>query len=166
MTDTRFRPGPDTARDYRDALGCFGTGVTVVTTRTDQGPLAFTANSFTSVSIDPPLLLWCPARASQRHDPFVQAKHFAIHVMGEDQLDMAIQFARNGADFSGITCGDTDDGVPTLPGVIARFDCQAYDNHLAGDHTIVVGQVMQVTTRPGPGLIFKRGQYGSFLEHS
>lgn len=164
MADTSFIPGPATLRDYRDALGCFGTGVTVVTTMTGRGPLAITVNSFASVSLEPPLLLWCPARASLRHDSFVAAAHFSIHVMAEEQLQMAKHFAADGEDFSTVAWQPNAEGAPALAGVIARFDCRRYDAHEAGDHTIVLGQVDRVTTRPGKGLMFKRGQYGGFLE--
>lgn len=164
MPETRFIPGADTARAYRDALGCFGTGVTIVTTLTKTGPLAITVNSFTSVSLDPALLLWCPARSSLRHDAFVAAKAFSIHVLAEDQLEMAQHFAKNGEGFCEgkwqLSAADT----PALPGVLARFDCTHFEAHPAGDHTILIGQVKAVTTRPGKGLIFKRGQYGGFLE--
>ncbi|MGR3759042.1 flavin reductase family protein [Roseobacteraceae bacterium NS-SX3] len=164
MAETSFTPGPETARAYRDALGCFGTGVTVVTTLTARGPLAITVNSFTSVSMEPPLLLWCPARASMRHDAFVGAPHFAIHVMAEDQLGLARHFARDGEAFEGIAWQPNAAGVPALADTIARFDCRHFACHPAGDHSILVGEVLSTTTRPGKGLIFKRGQYGGFLE--
>jgi flavin reductase (DIM6/NTAB) family NADH-FMN oxidoreductase RutF len=163
MPQTSFIPGADTARAYRDALGCFGTGVTVVTTMTESGPLAITVNSFTSVSIEPPLLLWCPGRSSLRHDAFVSAKSFSIHVLAEDQLEMAQHFARNGDSFTEADWHLSEAQTPALSGPIARFDCRHYAAHPAGDHTIVLGQVTSVTTRPGNGLIFKRGQYGGFL---
>lgn len=166
MADTSFIPGPDMVRAYRDALGCFGTGVTVVTTMTPNGPLAITVNSFTSVSLDPPLLLWCPACSSLRHDTFVAAQHFAIHVMAEDQLLMAKHFAAHGEDFSPFSWAPNANGAPALEGVLARFDCRHYATHPAGDHSIILGQVDNVTTRPGKGLMFKRGQYGGFLQQS
>ena len=166
MAETSFIPGPDTSRAYRDALGSFGTGVTVVTTQTERGPLAITVNSFTSVSLEPPLLLWCPARASLRHDAFVSAANFAIHVMAEDQLGLAKHFAANGEDFSAAAWQPNALGAPALEGVLARFDCCEFAAHPAGDHTIVIGEVASVTTRPGKGLIFKRGQYGGFLEQT
>ncbi|MDE4172769.1 flavin reductase family protein [Phaeobacter sp. PT47_59] len=161
-----FTPGPETQRAYRDALGCFATGVTVITTGTEQGPLAFTANSFSSVSMDPPLLMWCPAHASLRHDAFVAAERFSIHVMAEDQLDLAIHFARCGDDFTSVRWQQAEDGTPHLAGVLARFDCSAHASHPAGDHTIILGQVQRFATRPGKGLIFKQGLYGGFLEQS
>ena len=83
MPDQTFIPGPETARAFRDALGCFATGVTVVTTQTDRGPLGITANSFASLSLDPPLVLWAPALTSSRYQAFADAERFAIHVMAE-----------------------------------------------------------------------------------
>lgn len=166
MAETSFTPGPETVRAYRDALGSFGTGVTVVTVSSPTGPLAITVNSFTSVSLTPPLLLWCPAHSSLRHDIFVGAEHFAIHVMAEDQLPLAKHFALSGDDFSTADWQPNADGVPALAGVIARFDCHRHAVHPGGDHSIIVGEVKGVTSRPGKGLIFKRGLYGGFLEQS
>lgn len=163
MSEQNFVPGPETARAFRDALGCFATGVTVVTTETSNGPLAMTVNSFSSVSLDPPLILWCPARASLRHDAFVAAKHFSVHVMAEDQLDTAVHFSRSGDAFDVTEVHRTAQGQPALPGVLARFDCRSHAAHDGGDHTILVGEVLNVATRTGKGLIFKRGQYGGFL---
>jgi flavin reductase (DIM6/NTAB) family NADH-FMN oxidoreductase RutF len=163
MTETSFIPGPETAHAYRDALGCFGTGVTVVTTRSDQGPLAMTVNSFTSVSLEPPLLLWCPAKASLRHDAFAMAQQYAVHIMAEDQQDIALRFARSGGDFTDIDWSPSDSGLPVLSGCLARFDCTSHACHDGGDHSILVGRVSHFTSRPGQGLIFKRGQYGGFL---
>ena len=166
MPDTTLTPGSDTQRAYRDALGCFATGITVITTLTDKGPLAFTANSFSSVSMEPPLLMWCPARASLRHDAFAFAQQYAIHVLAEDQLDLAIHFARSGDDFSAAPWTADSHGTPLLDGVLARFDCKAHATHPAGDHTIILGEVQRFATRPGKGLIFKQGLYGGFLEQS
>jgi len=162
MTETRFVPGPDTARAFRDALGCFATGVTVVTIATDEGPLAITANSFASVSLDPPLVLWCAARRSLRHDAFVAADRFAIHVMGAGQQTLAARFARSGHDFSTLDWEPDADGVPILAGCLARFDCRAEARHPGGDHTILLGRVLSAMHRPGQGLIYKRGQFGGF----
>lgn len=158
-----FTPGPETQARYREALGCFGTGVTVVTAMTETGPLAMTVNSFTSVSLDPPLVLWCPARLSPRHDRLVAADSFAIHVMAEDQQDIASHFARTGDDFTGIDWVSDAGGPPLLSGCLARFDCTRVAAHDGGDHTILVGRVDHATYRAGQGLMFKRGQYGGFL---
>jgi len=162
MSEHSFTPGPDTARAYRDALGCFGTGVTVVTTRTDAGPLAMTANSFTSVSLDPALVLWCLAKASPRHNAFITATHYTFHVMAKNQQPLATHFSQTGTEFAGIAWQPDATGTPILPGCLARFSCALRDVHDGGDHSIIVGQVMQASFRPGAGLMFKRGQYGGF----
>lgn len=157
-----FRPGPETSRAYRDALGCFATGVTVVTCLTEQGPLAMTANSFSSVSLDPPLVLWSPAIASSRHDAFVAAAHFSIHILAEDQLGLATAFARNGRDFSHAAWAPGPQGVPALGGVVTRLDCHHHAAHGAGDHTIVLGRVETVSHGQGRPLLFVQGCYGGF----
>ncbi|MFT7595560.1 MAG: flavin reductase (DIM6/NTAB) family NADH-FMN oxidoreductase RutF [Paracoccaceae bacterium] len=162
MSEHTILPGPDTARAYRDALGCFGTGVTVVTTQTATGPLAITANSFASVSLDPALVLWCPAKASPRHDAFITAERYIFHVMSEDQQPLATHFAQTGTDFTGIDWQPDATGTPVLPGCLARFACTRWDVHDGGDHSIIIGQVQQATYRAGSGLMFKRGQYGGF----
>lgn len=162
MSELTFTPGPDTSRAYRDALGCFGTGVTVVTTRTDRGPLAMTANSFASVSLDPAMVLWCAAKRSLRHPAFAAALDYAIHVMADDQQDIALHFARSGEDFAPVDWSQNSNGVPILQGCLARFECRRMALHDAGDHTIIVGQVLCATHRPGSGLMYKHGRYGGF----
>jgi len=163
MPEQTLIPGPDTARTYRDALGCFGTGVAVVTTLTDTGPLAITANSFASVSLDPALVLWCAAQASPRHDAFVSAQSYTIHVLSEDQRSLAVHFAQTGTDFDAVGWQPDDTGTLHLPGCLARFECCLSQSHDAGDHTIIVGQVTRVWFRSGLGLMFKRGRYGGFI---
>ncbi len=162
MSDTSFTPGPESTRAFRDALGCYGTGVAVVTTLTGNGPLAMTANSFAAVSLHPPLVLWCPALASRRHDAFAGADSYAIHIMGEDQQELARRFANSGEDFSGLDWAASVDGAPILPDCLACFECVRTAVHDAGDHSIVIGHVTRVTHRAGRGLMFKRGQYGGF----
>ncbi|MCV6586346.1 MAG: flavin reductase family protein [Marinibacterium sp.] len=162
MTETRFAPGPQSLRSLRDTLGCFGTGVTVVTTMCDLGPLAMTANSFAAVSLDPALVLWSPAKGSTRHAAFTGADHFIIHVMADDQLALAQHFAGDGLDFDGVDWAPSDDGQPLLAGCLARFECARHAVHDGGDHSIILGQVLRAAHRPGTGLIFKRGEYGGF----
>ena len=163
MTDTRFEPGPETARAFRDALGTFGTGVTVVTAMSQDGPVGMTANSFASVSLDPPLVLWSPALASARHDAFVEADQFAVHVMADSQLDLAKRFASLGSDFNGLDWTLDAWGAPDLPECLSRFSCKRHAVHDGGDHSIVVGRVVECACRPGQGLMFKRGQFGGFV---
>ena len=162
MSDTSFAPSPDTRREFREALGCFGTGVTVVTTLSDRGPIAMTANSFSSVSLDPPLVLWCPAKGSERHETFITAPRYVIHVMAEDQQTLASHFARTGDDFDEIIWQSGAGGLPVLEGCLAHFLCRRTAVHDGGDHSIVLGQVERASYRTGSGLIFKRGQFGGF----
>lgn len=164
MTEKQFTPTPDQSTAFREALGCFGTGVTVITTNTDQGPRAITVNSFASVSLDPPLVLWCLAKDSNRFDDFNTSRHYSIHVMGQDQQEQALRFARDGKDFSHVEWAHDPARRPQLSGCLARFDCQVHAQHDAGDHLIIVGEVQKVMYRNGKGLIFKRGQFGGFAD--
>lgn len=162
MPEQTLIPGPTTARAYRDALGCFGTGVSVVTTETGDGPLAITANSFASVSLDPALVLWCAAKASPRHCAFAAAETYIIHVMAQDQQPLATHFARTGTEFAATGWVQDSAGTWHLSGCLARFECRQTQTHDAGDHSIIVGQVLRAHFRSGSGLMFKRGQYGGF----
>ncbi len=160
MNEQVFSPDAAHERDFRDALGRFATGVTVVTTHSDKGPLGITANSFAALSLDPPLVMWAPGRFSRRFKAFEAAGHFAIHVLAEDQLWLARHFATDGLDFAldGVTTGLGE--VPLLPGCLARFECRRHAVHPGGDHAIVVGAVQRVQTRAGAGLSFFSGHYG------
>lgn len=162
MSETLVIPGPDTQRAYRDALGCFGTGITVITVMSEDGPLAMTANSFASVSLDPAMVLWCASKRSQRYPAFADAAHYAIHILADDQKSLALHFARSGLDFTPVRWRPNAEGVPILGGCLARFECRQSALHGAGDHTIIVGQVLRAAHRPGHGLIHKRGRYGAF----
>ncbi|WP_299362319.1 flavin reductase family protein [uncultured Paracoccus sp.] len=159
-----FHPETAEARTLREALGRYATGVTVITAMGPNGPMGMTANSFTSVSLDPPLVLWCPARSSSRHTAFVTAPAFAVHVLGAEQLDLCLRFTRGGEGFAGLEDGQNADGVPVIPGVAARFDCLRHAIHPGGDHTVVIGLVARVTVG-GPDdhpLVFAAGRFGAF----
>ena len=153
--------GADMGRALRDAFGRFATGVTLITTTTAEGPLGFVANSFSSVSLDPALVLWSPARASRRFAAFAGAERFAIHVLGADQADVANRFFGGGPGFDGLDHAVTEDGVPVLP-ALARFDCAAHAVHDGGDHAIVVGRVQRFVIGTGAPLVFFQGRYGGF----
>ncbi len=99
-----------------------------------------TVNSFASVSLDPPLVLWSPAKSSSRHAAFIGAEYFAIHVLGADQDHLSTAFTRGGSGFDGIEVRFNDEGVPVLPGTLARFECLQQAQHDAGDHTIIIGR--------------------------
>lgn len=159
-----FDPRLDNSRDFRDALGRFGTGVTVVTCATETGPLGITANSFASVSLDPPLVLWSPAKSSTRYPFFMAADHFAIHVVGDDQGALCRAFARNGSAFDACDWTTGAHGVPLIDGCLSRFECTKVAEHDGGDHSIVVARVTRVTTRDGAPLLFYSGRYGGFAE--
>ena len=161
-SETSFIPGPDTAGAFREALGHFPTGITIVTTMGTEGPEGFTANSFASVSLDPPLVLWSPARASSRFDTFANARHFAIHLLGDRDAGLAARFARGGLGFGGLIHDTTVEGTPVIPGTLARFDCVQHATHDGGDHVIVLGRVLRCAQRKGAPLVFSRGAYGVF----
>ncbi len=153
---------PTDPRALREAFGRFATGVCLVTTAGPEGPVGFVANSFSSVSLDPPLLLWSPARASSRFQIFAGAAHFAIHVLESGQREWLARFARGGSGFSGLDHSVTTEGLPALDGALARFDCAAHAVHDGGDHAIVIGRVLRVTVQPGQPLVFAQGRYGGF----
>lgn len=160
-----FHPENESGRAFRDALGRFATGVAVVTTDGPDGPMGMTANSFTSVSLNPPLVLWCPAKASSRHAIFASAPKWSIHVLGSEQLDICHRFTRGGAAFAGLELARSDLDTPLIPGVAARFDCEAHAVHDGGDHSMIVGRVRRVTIG-GPGdrpLVFAAGRFGAFV---
>lgn len=156
---------PFTGRELRDAFSRFATGVTVVTTRAASGPVGITANSFASVSLDPPLVLWQPARASGRFAPFTECQRFAIHVMGEGQHGVSQHFVREGAMPDDTPWTEAEDGTPLLDDCLARFHCETYAVHDAGDHAIVIGRVLDAQHREGEPLVFAGGRYGVFSAH-
>lgn len=160
-----FVPDPADSRRYRHALGAFSTGVTVVTLQGDAAPQGMTVNSFASVSLDPPLVLWSPAKSSSRHDLFAGARHFAIHVLGADQHDLSARFTRGGQGFEGLDYFLNEEGVPVLEDTLARFECERANVHDAGDHSIVVGRVLRAAHGEGEPLIFSRGAFGRFAHH-
>lgn len=159
---TRFIPGPDTTHTFRGALGRFATGVTVVTCQSKLGPLGITANSFASVSLDPPLVLWSPAKSSSRHEAFVTAPHFCVHVLGEEQRDLCMKFVRDGLDFKDLSVTECPNGSPLIAGCLAHFECRFHAAHDAGDHTIIIGHVEAAAARDGKPLVFASGDFGGF----
>lgn len=156
-------------RELRTAFGTFMTGVTVVTTRqADGAPRGFTANSFTSVSLDPPLLLVCVAKSASSLDAFQFADGFAVNVLAETQKDVANLFASKTADrFATVAWRDGPGGRPILDGGAAWFDCATHQRIDAGDHVILMGRVVGFDYSDLNGLGYARGGYFSLgLEHS
>lgn len=157
---TQFLPGPGMERAYRDALGTFATGVTIVTAAAPDGPVAITVNSFASVSLSPALVLWSIDLGSDRCAVFRNAKHSAIHVLGHGQAGLAKHFAKNGRDFAGQDWSTSDMGVPLLATCLTRMECELIADHPGGDHRILVSQVLRVTRAPGDPLLFAGGAFG------
>ena len=163
-TDPPFDPGLD-ADSFRAALGTFVTGVTVVTTDSREGPVAIVANSFASVSLDPPLVLWSPAKASHRFEHFAGARRFAIHVLGADQRDLCAAIIRSKTAITKVPTHLSHCGMPIIEGALATFECNLETTHDAGDHVIVLGRVTKAHHRGGDPLVFHGGRYGAFKEH-
>lgn len=153
----------DATFDLRRSLGRFATGVTVVTCRDARGrPCGITVNSFSSVSLEPPLVLWNIAKVSNSLEAFLNADRFAVNVLAEHQHELAAHFARSDHRlFDGIDHGGNTDGAPELPDTIATFDCARRDVHDAGDHFIILGEVLRHDAREGEPLLFYRGGYAS-----
>jgi len=153
-----FVPDPGNHRLLRDAFGRFTTGVTVVTTQSEDGPVGITANSFSSVSLDPPLVMWAPGRSSRRFRYFSEAEHYAIHVLGAAQRDLCYAFARDGHLIESIPHDVNAHGVPLIPGCLARFECTRVATHEGGDHVLVLGRVDRFEMREGEALAFYAGK--------
>ncbi|MEE9452878.1 MAG: flavin reductase family protein [Paracoccaceae bacterium] len=146
--------------DLRNAMGCFATGVTVVTTMTADGPLGMTVSSFASVSLDPPLVLWSPARKSARFPAFEAASHFAVHILAENQRDLAKAFAKTGIEaFEGRAYTSGIGDVPVFDQCAARFECRHTARYDGGDHLIVVGEVLRLEYTEKPPLLYFRSAY-------
>ena len=150
---------------FRNALGSFVTGVTIVTTRDDDGrPVGLTANSFNSVSLDPPMVLWSLSLHSGSLPVFREAKTWAVHVLAAGQQDLSDRFARPGQDkFDGLDVGDGPEGAPLLDGCAARFGCRARFEYEGGDHAIFLGEVVDFERCDAEPLIYHSGQYGRLM---
>jgi 3-hydroxy-9,10-secoandrosta-1,3,5(10)-triene-9,17-dione monooxygenase reductase component len=149
------------ARRYRSALGAFATGVTIVTTRDEQArDIGLTANSFNSVSLDPPMVLWSLAKSARSLPAFLAASHFAVHVLAADQEELSLRFATRGSEkFAGLDIERGASQVPLLRGCSARFQCRTAFRHEGGDHVIFVGAVEAFDHSDRPPLVFHGGRY-------
>lgn len=160
-TSGEYRSGHD-PRTLRDALGCFATGVTVVTCVDGEGrPTGLTVNSFTSVSLDPPLLLVCLAKPAASSAALVRASHFAVNVLQTGQQPASIRFSTRDQDRFGTTPWSTGEaGAPILKDSMGVFECERYAVHDGGDHHILIGQVVKATfdAQLDP-LLYFRGSY-------
>jgi 3-hydroxy-9,10-secoandrosta-1,3,5(10)-triene-9,17-dione monooxygenase reductase component len=152
---------PIDARGFRNALGTFTTGVTIVTTRDPTGhDVGLTVNSFNSVSLDPPLVLWSLARSSGSLPAFLGAEYFAVHILGAGQEALSNRFAQRGADkFADLAIARGRGGVPLLDGCAARFECRTAYCYKGGDHEIFVGEVLSFEHFDQSPLVFQKGGY-------
>ncbi|MDI3356303.1 flavin reductase [Pseudomonas sp. UYIF39] len=152
-------------RALRDAFGSFATGVTIVTTAGPGGvDIGLTANSFSSVSLDPPMVLWSLARTSLNMDAFRNSGHFAVHILSADQEALSGRFASKGIDrFEGLALDRGPDGIPMLKECMARFACKLAYQYEGGDHVIFVGEIVDFSHSARKPLVFHGGRYGMLL---
>jgi 3-hydroxy-9,10-secoandrosta-1,3,5(10)-triene-9,17-dione monooxygenase reductase component len=158
----RMSSSPNTASaEFRGALGRFATGVTIVTTRDAAGvDIGLTANSFSSVSLDPPLVLWSLSRNSLNLPVFLNTGHFAVHVLASNQDELSNRFATRGADkFSGLQITRGPGDIPLLADCSARFQCRTTYKYEGGDHVIFVGEVLVFDHTDRAPLVFHGGRY-------
>jgi flavin reductase (DIM6/NTAB) family NADH-FMN oxidoreductase RutF len=150
-------------RDLRDGFGEFLTGVTVVTTRDAKGePAGLTANSFSSLSLDPPLVLFSIGKTSNTFAAFEAGNGFVVHILAEHQLDLSLQFSTKEIDrFEGVDWSPGFDDLPVIAGTLASFECSLEHTYEGGDHLILVGRVerLAIGDRTRPALGFFRSQY-------
>jgi 3-hydroxy-9,10-secoandrosta-1,3,5(10)-triene-9,17-dione monooxygenase reductase component len=164
--DESVKSTVDGAR-FRQVLGHFPTGVTVITAITDAGPVGLAVGSFFSVSLDPPLVAFCAGKSSTSYPKIADAGHFCVNVLADEQEDICRIFAAKGDDkFSTIGWRPSPaNGAPVINDVLAWIDCDIHAVHEAGDHYIVIGQVheLEVGHEGGP-LVFFRGGYGRYSQ--
>ena len=159
---------PMDSRAFRNALGCFPTGVAVVTAAGSDSHFGITVNSFTSVSLDPPLLLWCMDRRSRRHDVFAKASGFTVSILGTDHKEVSSRLARPGEhSLDDIALIETQLGPPALADSLAIFECAVEKMVEAGDHTILLGRVLRFSCPSASApLVFFRGKYSALDQNS
>ncbi len=178
--DFHFRLGEDTplpddpealtqARSFRDVLGLFATGVTVVTSMHEGEPVGMTCQSFASVSLSPPLVLFCPSRASRAWPLIHRAGHFCVNILSDGQQELSNAMATKGSEkFDGVGWSLSKTGAPLLDDVAGYVDCTVQTVHEAGDHYVVIGRVQDLghgdaPRQPEP-LLFHRGGYTALRE--
>jgi flavin reductase ActVB len=156
---------PVSSESFRETLAQFASGVTIVTTRGARGYVGFTATGFTSVSLAPPLVLVCIAQAASAHDAVVGNVHFGVSVLDEHRPWIATQFARSDVDrFADVPVSLREPtGVPLIEGAIAHLQCRRHARHDAGDHTILVGEVLAASVASGKPLLHFARRFGHFV---
>lgn len=152
-------------RDFRDTVGCFATGITIITTVDEAGgPIGLTANSFTSLSLDPPMVLFCLDNKVASFSAFRIDGHFAVNILSTEQQDLSNRFAKSGGDkWEGVAFDTWNSGSPILPDCLANMECEVTSISEGGDHVIVVGEVTRLK-RAGTDvqpLLYFRGGYAN-----
>jgi flavin reductase (DIM6/NTAB) family NADH-FMN oxidoreductase RutF len=152
-------------RDFRNALGTYATGVTIITAVAADGkPYGLTCNSFASVSLNPPLVLWSLGMFSNGLSVFQNASHFAVNILGESQQELANKFAKSsGEKFAGVEWTPGLGNAPLLTDSVAYFQCRAANRYYGGDHIIFLGAVEAYAYNRKEPLLFARGGYGRFV---
>jgi flavin reductase (DIM6/NTAB) family NADH-FMN oxidoreductase RutF/DNA-binding MarR family transcriptional regulator len=151
---------------FRRTLGQFATGVTVIATEQDGRPVGVTANSFSSLSLEPPLVLWSIARTSRSFAAFSAASHFCISILEENQIDVSQKLSSSKDDkFSDVSWQPGIGGSPMITGAIATLECSTFEVQNGGDHIILIGRVLRHKRHAGKALLYAQGQYGVFDEH-
>ena len=150
-------------RELRNAMGLFATGVTIITTKDASGkPFGLTANAFSSLSLDPPMLLICVDKGVDCYNCFEESKVFAVNFLSLAQEDLSTRFATKGIEkFEGLSYSTGELGVALVDGALAHFECKIAHAYEGGDHTIYVGEVHKLVTAPGDPLLFYQGKYRS-----
>ncbi len=166
--DLDLPPGrPENTGDYKKALACFGTGVTVITAHHEWQDVGMTCNSFSSVSLNPALVLWCIRKAASSLMAFTESNGFMVNVLAHDQQALAMQFATGNMTerFMGVPAERHHSDRLRLAGTVAWFDCDLHQLVDAGDHLIVLGKVRDYGWNDTPALAYSASQFGRFSAH-
>lgn len=149
------------SKELRRVMGLFATGVTVLTTRDDDGrPYGLTANAVTSLSLTPPLLLICIDKKAETHPHFLTSRCFVVNILCEDQEELSGRFAKSGGEkFGTLPFSTNQDGVPVLENTLAHLECRIIETHEGGDHVIHIGEVQHAEVRGGRPLLYFQGKY-------
>lgn len=149
-------------RKFREVLGCFATGITVVSAIEDAQPVGFTCQAFTSLSLDPPMVALAPSKTSTSWPRIAEAGWFCVNILAESQEELCRAFAVSGSDkFVGVEWSPGTNGVPRLDGALAHIDCELVAIHDAGDHELVTGRVADLAMGSGKPLVFYRGSFST-----
>ena len=166
---TKYMNAEEKHRLLRTAFGQFATGVCVITTVDPEGkPVGITANSFASVSLDPPLVSWCVDRSATRFKEFAEAQHYSINILNSKQRSISDAFAMRSWDstlFDEVEWYEGHNNVPQLPDALARFHCKTETRYEGGDHLIIIGRVEQFDCDPKSPLVFFQGDYLTVEHH-